>query len=144
LKSKPAEVPATIAQTEELDLEQGVVDGEKAVIVFDATNEKNVESLGEKADLPTEEVQDANVEVLISEDKPAPAQTEVDSETADSELQEVMNIETGDPVVIQLRNENDQYTGLFNCAKTIIKEEGWGPLYRMWFITFCGLLSRLL
>lgn len=38
--------------------------------------------------------------------------------------------------VIGLRSEDDPYTGLIDCGKRIIKEEGVGVLYRAWWLTF--------
>ncbi|KAK0484370.1 hypothetical protein EDD18DRAFT_1197162 [Armillaria luteobubalina] len=43
--------------------------------------------------------------------------------------------------VIGLRSEGDPYLGLADCAKRIIDEEGWGALYRAWWITLLGTLS---
>lgn len=37
--------------------------------------------------------------------------------------------------VIGLRNDKDPYLGLVDCAKRIIDEEGWGALYRGWWLT---------
>ncbi|KAG1756374.1 mitochondrial carrier [Suillus paluster] len=42
---------------------------------------------------------------------------------------------------VRLRTNEDEYTGLINCATLIIREEGWGVLYRGWWWTaFRGLL----
>jgi hypothetical protein len=35
----------------------------------------------------------------------------------------------------RLRNDKDPYLGLVDCAKRIIDEEGWGALYRGWWLT---------
>lgn len=40
----------------------------------------------------------------------------------------------------RLRNEEDPYVGLVDCAKRILDEEGWGALYRAWWITLLGTL----
>ncbi|KAH7925508.1 mitochondrial carrier [Leucogyrophana mollusca] len=40
--------------------------------------------------------------------------------------------------VIDLRTGRGSYTGLVGCAKTIIAEEGWGALYRVWWLTMLG------
>ena len=37
-----------------------------------------------------------------------------------------------------LRHEKDPYLGFVDCAKSIITEEGWGALYRAWWITLLG------
>ncbi|KAJ7170828.1 hypothetical protein C8R43DRAFT_981230 [Mycena crocata] len=41
-------------------------------------------------------------------------------------------------VVVYTRSDNEPYTGLIDCGKKIIAEEGWPVLYRMWFLTFLG------
>lgn len=153
LKPKPAEASIKPSQTEVVDLEKGVVAGEKASVVFDATEEKNESS----------KVREVAAEARVSEkDVPVSPTTGVDPETADTDadLEPATNIEPGDSAVIRyayyfvfpvslrltlhrLRNENEQYTGLINCAKTIIKDEGWKPLYRMCFVTFCGIMTTL-
>ncbi|CAA7261625.1 unnamed protein product [Cyclocybe aegerita] len=43
-----------------------------------------------------------------------------------------------DEDVIGLRDEGDPYTGLVECAKRIIDEEGLMALYRAWWITLLG------
>lgn len=35
----------------------------------------------------------------------------------------------------RLRNDKDPYLGLVDCTKRIIHEEGWGTLYRGWWLT---------
>ena len=40
-----------------------------------------------------------------------------------------------------LRTEREPYTGLADCAKRIIDEEGWSALYRAWWLTMFGCLS---
>jgi hypothetical protein len=35
----------------------------------------------------------------------------------------------------RLRSDKDPYLGLVDCAKRIIDEEGWGALYRGWWLT---------
>ncbi|KAF7361842.1 hypothetical protein MVEN_00528700 [Mycena venus] len=46
--------------------------------------------------------------------------------------------------VAELRTEAEPYTGLVDCAKTIINEEGFRALYRAWWITLLGgLVSAL-
>jgi len=43
--------------------------------------------------------------------------------------------------VIGLRQENDPYLGLIDCAKRIVDEEGWTTLYRAWWATLLGSLG---
>jgi hypothetical protein len=40
-----------------------------------------------------------------------------------------------------LRTEREPYTGLVDCAKRIIDEEGWSALYRAWWLTMLGCLG---
>lgn len=42
---------------------------------------------------------------------------------------------------LRLRQENDPYSGLVDCAKSIIAEEGWTTLYRAWWATLLGGLG---
>lgn len=44
------------------------------------------------------------------------------------------------PTIYRLRGDTHLYTGLYDCVKTIVREEGWGVLYRGWFLTFLGNL----
>ncbi|EIW80043.1 hypothetical protein CONPUDRAFT_91208 [Coniophora puteana RWD-64-598 SS2] len=41
----------------------------------------------------------------------------------------------GEDNVIQMRKCRDPYTGLLDCAKRIVVEEGWSTLYLGWWIT---------
>jgi len=43
--------------------------------------------------------------------------------------------------VIGLRSEGDPYLGLVDCGKRIVAEEGYGALYRAWWLTLLGPLS---
>ncbi|KAI6134478.1 mitochondrial carrier [Pisolithus croceorrhizus] len=43
--------------------------------------------------------------------------------------------------VIGLRSDRAPYTGLIDCAKTIVEEEGWTALYRAWWLTMLGCVS---
>ena len=38
-----------------------------------------------------------------------------------------------------LRTEQEPYTGLIDCGKKIVEEEGWGALYHAWWWTMLGL-----
>lgn len=42
---------------------------------------------------------------------------------------------------LSLRHEGDPYTGLVDCAKRIIDEEGVTTLYRAWWVTLLGGLA---
>lgn len=37
--------------------------------------------------------------------------------------------------ISRMRNDKDPYLGLVDCTKRIIDEEGWGALYRGWWLT---------
>lgn len=43
-----------------------------------------------------------------------------------------------------LRTEREPYIGLVDCAKRIMDEEGWGALYRAWWLTMFGCLAGAL
>ncbi|KAL4073975.1 mitochondrial carrier [Scleroderma citrinum] len=43
--------------------------------------------------------------------------------------------------VIGLRTDRALYTGLIDCGKRIIEEEGWGALYRAWWLTMLGCVG---
>ncbi|KAF9529361.1 hypothetical protein CPB83DRAFT_852536 [Crepidotus variabilis] len=43
-----------------------------------------------------------------------------------------------DEDVIGLRQEDDPYLGLVDCAKRMVDEEGWITLYRAWWLTLMG------
>lgn len=59
----------------------------------------------------------------------------------DSVAQEEDSEFAGDEDVIGLRNEEDPYLGLVDCAKRIVDEEGWKALYRAWWLTMLGALG---
>jgi hypothetical protein len=42
--------------------------------------------------------------------------------------------------IFRLRSETDPYIGLVDCGKKIADEEGWGALYRAWWLTGLGVL----
>ncbi|KAF7321604.1 hypothetical protein MKEN_00681500 [Mycena kentingensis (nom. inval.)] len=46
--------------------------------------------------------------------------------------------------VIGLRTEGEAYTGLVDCVKTIIHEEGFRVLYRAWWVTVLGGVASAL
>jgi hypothetical protein len=41
----------------------------------------------------------------------------------------------------RLRSEGDPYLGMIDCAKRIVKEEGYRALYRAWWLTLLGPLG---
>jgi len=43
--------------------------------------------------------------------------------------------------VIGLRSELDPYVGIVDCGRKIVSEEGWGALYRAWWLTMLGALG---
>ncbi|KAF8065010.1 mitochondrial carrier domain-containing protein [Lyophyllum atratum] len=43
--------------------------------------------------------------------------------------------------VIGLRDEADPYLSFVDCAKRMVTEEGWGTMFRAWWITFFPLLA---
>jgi len=54
------------------------------------------------------------------------------------ELEEDMDFAGNEEDVIGLRAEQDPYEGLIHCATSMVKEEGWGALYRAWWLTLLG------
>ncbi|KAF9227393.1 hypothetical protein BS17DRAFT_775408 [Gyrodon lividus] len=63
------------------------------------------------------------------------------SQEEDGDAEEATEYAGVDEDVIGLRTEREPYTGLVDCAKRIIDEEGWGALYRAWWLTMIGCLS---
>jgi len=51
---------------------------------------------------------------------------------------------TGEEDVIGFRSESDPYLGLADCAKRIVDEEGYGALYRTWWLTMLSSLGGAL
>jgi len=47
-------------------------------------------------------------------------------------------------MVVRLRDDMEPYRGLYDCATKIIQEEGWGALYRGWWLTLLGNIPRYL
>ncbi|KAH7916552.1 hypothetical protein BJ138DRAFT_1139318 [Hygrophoropsis aurantiaca] len=45
--------------------------------------------------------------------------------------------------VIHLRLNQEKYTGVINCAVTIIEEEGFGALYRLWWCVMLGSVATM-
>jgi len=66
------------------------------------------------------------------------------TQEVDGDAEEVAEYAGAEEDVIGLRTEAEPYTGLVDCAKTIINEEGFRALYRAWWITLLGgLVSAL-
>ncbi|KAF5386038.1 hypothetical protein D9615_002497 [Tricholomella constricta] len=42
-------------------------------------------------------------------------------------------------VAVRFRGDDDPYTGILDCARKIIRYEGWGVLYRGWWVTLVRL-----
>ncbi|KAJ7364179.1 hypothetical protein DFH08DRAFT_268026 [Mycena albidolilacea] len=97
------------------------------------------EPLSEKVDYPVEKsVETASAAQSV---ETVPATTPAATNGTDMERGQ-LTIDSDD-VVVHLRSENEPYLGLVDCAKKIVAEEGWPVLYRMWFLTFWGSLTRL-
>ncbi|KAJ7680385.1 hypothetical protein DFH06DRAFT_1265406 [Mycena polygramma] len=66
------------------------------------------------------------------------------SQEVEGDAEEVAEYAGAEEDVIGLRTEAEPYTGLVDCAKTIINEEGFRALFRAWWITLLGgLVSAL-
>jgi len=63
------------------------------------------------------------------------------SQEEDGDAEEATEYAGADEDVIGLRTEREPYTGLVDCAKRIIDEEGWSALYRAWWLTMLGCLG---
>ncbi|KIL00697.1 hypothetical protein PAXRUDRAFT_821382 [Paxillus rubicundulus Ve08.2h10] len=63
------------------------------------------------------------------------------SQEEDGDAEEATEYAGVDEDVIGLRTEREPYTGLVDCAKRIIDEEGWSALYRAWWLTMLGCLG---
>ncbi|KAH7883416.1 hypothetical protein F5I97DRAFT_1905034 [Phlebopus sp. FC_14] len=50
-------------------------------------------------------------------------------------IEEIAEFSSGEDQVLELRTEEQPYTGLWDCAKCIITEEGFWALYRAWWWT---------
>ncbi|KAJ7446923.1 mitochondrial carrier domain-containing protein [Mycena galericulata] len=68
-----------------------------------------------------------------------PSFDDTPTETAEILVEKPAQVLAAPPQLLALRNENEPYSGLFDCLKTIYAEEGWLVLYRMWLLTFLGL-----
>ncbi|KAF5370654.1 hypothetical protein D9758_001995 [Tetrapyrgos nigripes] len=66
------------------------------------------------------------------------------SQEVDGDAEDVTEFAGTEEDVIGLRNEEDPYLGLVDCAKRIIDEEGASALFRAWWVTFLGLLGSAL
>jgi hypothetical protein len=62
------------------------------------------------------------------------------SQEVDGDAEDVAEFSGVEEDVIGLRNEEDPYVGIVDCAKRIVDEEGWSTLYRAWWITLLGTL----
>jgi len=63
------------------------------------------------------------------------------SQEIEGDADDVAEYSGAEEDVIGLRQENDPYLGLADCAKRIIIEEGWTTLYRAWWATLLGSLG---
>jgi hypothetical protein len=63
------------------------------------------------------------------------------SQEVEGDAEDVAEYSGTEEDVIGLRQENDPYSGLVDCAKSIIVEEGWTTLYRAWWATLLGGLG---
>jgi len=63
------------------------------------------------------------------------------SQEVDGDADDAAEYSGAEEDVIGLRQENDPYLGLTDCAKRIVDEEGWTTLYRAWWATLLGGLG---
>ncbi|KAG2072074.1 hypothetical protein BDR04DRAFT_1230764 [Suillus decipiens] len=69
----------------------------------------------------------------IQRNHAAPEFNSISQEEGDNE--EAMEYAGAEEDVINLRIDREPYVGLIDCGKRIIEEEGWGALYRVWWLT---------
>jgi hypothetical protein len=62
----------------------------------------------------------------------------------EGDAEDIVDYSGSEEDVIGLRNENDPYLGLLDCAKRIMNEEGWTTLYRAWWVTLLAGLANAL
>ncbi|KIM75490.1 hypothetical protein PILCRDRAFT_827198 [Piloderma croceum F 1598] len=60
---------------------------------------------------------------------------------AEGEGEEFAEYSDAEEDVIGLRNEDDPYLGMIDCARRIVAEEGYRALYRAWWLTLLGPLG---
>ncbi|KAJ7901894.1 mitochondrial carrier domain-containing protein [Mycena olivaceomarginata] len=60
------------------------------------------------------------------------------SQEVEGDAEEIAEYAGADEDVIGLRTDAEPYTGLLDCGKTIINEEGFMALYKAWWLTFFG------
>ncbi|KAF9241275.1 mitochondrial carrier [Melanogaster broomeanus] len=84
-----------------------------------------------------------SVRLAIQRNHAAPEFNSI-SQEEDGDAEEVTEYSGAEEDVIGLRTEREPYTGLVDCAKRIIDEEGWRVLYRAWWLTLFGCLSGAL
>ncbi|KAG2078997.1 hypothetical protein BDR04DRAFT_1124084 [Suillus decipiens] len=63
------------------------------------------------------------------------------SQEEEDDAEEATEYAGAEEDVIGLRTDREPYVGLIDCGKRIIEEEGWGALYRAWWLTTLGSLS---
>ncbi|KAJ7072271.1 hypothetical protein C8F01DRAFT_1011928 [Mycena amicta] len=66
------------------------------------------------------------------------------SQEVEGDAEDVPEYAGAEEDVIGLRTEAEPYTGLINCAQTIVKEEGRRVLLRAWWVTVLGALASAL
>ncbi|KAF9241552.1 mitochondrial carrier [Melanogaster broomeanus] len=81
-----------------------------------------------------------SVRLAIQRNHAAPEFNSI-SQEEDGDAEEVTEYSGAEEDVIGLRTEREPYTGLVDCAKRIIDEEGWRALYRAWWLTMLGCLT---
>ncbi|TFK54432.1 mitochondrial carrier [Heliocybe sulcata] len=63
------------------------------------------------------------------------------SQEEEGDAEDVAEYAGAEEDVIGMRSEKDPYMGMVDCAKRMVDEEGWGALYRAWWLTFLGGLG---
>ncbi|EPT05042.1 hypothetical protein FOMPIDRAFT_1021734 [Fomitopsis schrenkii] len=84
--------------------------------------------------------------LAVQRNHAAPEYNSVEQEVEDDgmEGEEYTEYAGAEEDVIGLRHEKDPYLGFVDCVKNIITEEGFGALYRAWWITLVGGVASAL
>ncbi|KAI0342112.1 hypothetical protein BDW22DRAFT_1396027 [Trametopsis cervina] len=82
--------------------------------------------------------------LAIQRNHAAPEYNSVSQEVEEEDVapEEYVEYAGADEDVIGLRHEKDPYLGLIDCTKRVVDEEGWGALFRAWWLTAFGNLGN--
>ncbi|KAG6855775.1 hypothetical protein H0H87_010984, partial [Tephrocybe sp. NHM501043] len=74
--------------------------------------------------------------IILAEEQPAIISQVVEEKALDQDSEVQPSAES---VAVRYRGDGlEPYTSVYDCATKIVEEEGWGVLYRGWFVIFLG------